>query len=101
MGKGITHNVEQRAFLETIKEKIATTFDAADGTLLKLVRIQQADTTAARLGMESALTAFLNEMYETTEYMQQMADTVRQNIYEASALMGAKEATAFEFQVQK
>jgi hypothetical protein len=69
--------------------------------LLKLVRIQQADTTAARLGMESALTSFLNEMYETTEYMQGIASDIRAQIYEASALMGAKEATEFEFQVQK
>jgi hypothetical protein len=69
--------------------------------LLKLVRIQQADTTAARLGMESALTSFLNEMYETTEYMQGIASDIRTQIYEASALMGAKEATEFEFQVQK
>ena len=40
-------------------------------------------------------------MYETTEYLQSLADTVRGNIYEAQALMGAKEATEFEFQVQK
>jgi hypothetical protein len=99
--KGIAFNVEQRAFLETISEKIATTFNAADSTLLKLVRIQQADTTAARLGMESALTAFLNNMYETTEYMTEAAATIRASIYEASALMEAEEATAFEYQVQK
>lgn len=101
VGRGIAFNVEQRAFLETIKDKIATTFETADATLLKLVRIQQADTTAARLGMESALTAFLNNMYETTEYMTDAAKEIRANIYEASALMGATEATAFEYQVQK
>lgn len=101
VGQGISFNVEQRAFLETIKDKIATTFDVADGTLRKLVRIQQADSSAARLGMESALTSFLNNMYETTEYMQQAADSIRANIYEASALMDAEEATEFEYQVQK
>lgn len=101
VGKGIAFNVEQRAFLETIKEKIATTFEAADASLLKLVRIQQADSTAARLGMESALTSFLNNMYETTEYMEQAADSIRANIYEASALMDAEAATEFEYQVQK
>ena len=101
VGKGIAFNVEQRAFLDTVSSKIATTFEATEGTLLKLIRIQQADTTAARLGMESALTAFLNNMYETTEYMSEMADSIRGSIYEASALMGAAEATAFEYQVQK
>ena len=101
VGKGIAFNVEQRAFLQTISDKIATTFDATDATLVKLVRIQQADTTAARLGMESALTAFLNNMYETTEYMTEAASSIRANLYEASALMGAANATAFEYQVQK
>lgn len=101
VGKGIAFNVEQRAFLDTISEKIATTFEATDASLLKLVRIQQADSTAARLGMESALTAFLNNMYETTEYMTEAADSIRASIYEASALMTAEEATDFEYQVQK
>lgn len=101
VGQGIAFDVEQRAFLQTISDKIATTFNATDSTLLKLVRIQQADTTAARLGMESALTSFLNSMYETTEYMQSAAAEIRQNIYEASALMGATQGVAFEYQVQK
>lgn len=101
VGKGISFNVEQRAFLETIKNKIADTFEAADTSLVKLVRIQQEDTTAARLGMESALTSFLNNMYETTEYMSEMASSIRSNIYEASALMTAKSATEFEYQIQK
>jgi DNA-binding transcriptional MerR regulator len=101
VGKGIAANVEQRAFLMTLSDKIATTFDAADSTLVKLVRIQQADTTAARLGMESALTSFLNSMYETTEYMTDAAASIRANLYEASALMDASAATAFEYQVQK
>lgn len=101
VNKGIAFNVEQRAFLETIKDKIATTFNAFDSNLNKLVRIQQQDTTAARLGMESALTAFLNNMYETSEYMHEMANSIRDNLYEASALMTAKSATEFEYQVQK
>ncbi len=101
ISQGIAFNVKERAFLDVLKDKVATTFNVADGTLLKLVRIQQADTSAARLGMESALTEFLNSMYATTEYMQQAAESIRSNLYEASALMGAKEATEFEFQVQK
>ena len=59
VGTGISQNVQQRAFLDTVTNKIATTFDVTDGTLLKLVRVQQADTTAARLGMESALNSLL------------------------------------------
>ncbi len=99
--KGIAFNVDQRAFLATISEKIATTFNAADGTLLRLVRIQQQDTTAGRLGMESALTSFLNNMYETTEYMTDAAASVRSSLEEMSALSGATMATEVEYQMQK
>lgn len=98
---GISHNVKLRAFLMTITDKIATTFEVNDSTMLRLIRMQQQDTTAARMGMESALNAFLNNMFETTEYLSKLADNVRSNLEEAQALMGAKEATEFEYQVQK
>jgi len=98
---GIAYNVEQRAFLQTIKDKIATTFDANNGTLLRLVRIQQQDSTAARLGMESAMNSFLNNMYENTEYLKDVARQVKGSLEEAMALMNYTDAVAFEYQVQK
>jgi hypothetical protein len=51
--------------------------------------------------MESALTAFLNNMYETSEYMQGIAESVRGNLAEALSLMEAKTAVGFEHTVQK
>lgn len=101
VSQGIAFNVEQRATLDVIKDKIATTFDAANGTLLRLVRIQQQDTTAGRLGMEAALNEFLNNMYETTEYMQGLATTVKSNLEEAMSLMTGENALSFEYQIQK
>lgn len=101
VSQGIAFNVEQRAALDVMKDKIATTFDAANGTLLRLVRIQEQDTTAGRLGMESALTAFLNNMYQTTEYMEGIAKTVKGNLEEAMSLMTGENALSFEYQVQK
>lgn len=101
VGKGIAFNVEQRATLDVVKDKIATTFDAANGTLLRLVKIQQQDTTAGRLGMESALNAFLNNMYETTEYMSTLATSVKSNLEEAMSLMSGENALSFEYQIQK
>ena len=101
VGQGIAFNIEQRATLAVLKDKIATTFEAANGTLLRLVRIQQQDTTAGRLGMESALTAFLNNMYETTEYMEGIAKTVKGSLEEAMSLMTGENALSFEYQVQK
>lgn len=99
--KGIAFNLTQRAFLMTVSDKIANTFDAADGTLLRLVRIQQEDSTAGRLGMESALNSFLNEMYETSEYLSDVARSVRGSLQEMEALMSGAEATEVEYQVQK
>lgn len=101
ISQGIAYNVEQRAFLMTLSDKIATTFNTTDATLLRLVRIQQQDTTASRLGMESALTAFLNNMYETTEYMQGLAESTRSALLEAQSLMSGAAATELEYQVQK
>lgn len=98
---GIAFDLEQRAFLMTIQEKIATTFNVADGTLLRLIRIQQEDSTAGRLGMEASLNAFLNEMYETTEYLSDVAASVRGSLEEMESLMTGAEATEVEYQVQK
>lgn len=99
--KGIAFDLEQRAFLMTIQEKIAKTFNVADGTLLRLIRIQQEDTTAGRLGMESTLNAFLNNMYETSEYLSDVASSVRSSLQEMESLMTGTAATEVEFQVQK
>lgn len=103
VSKGIAYNVEQRAFLGTISEKIATTFDSANGTLLKLIRVQQSDTTAARLGLEANLNAYLNGMYKNTEYLSDMFDTVSENIYEATSQYTYETGGGvdFEYQVQK
>ena len=99
--KGIAFDLKQRAFLMTIQEKIANTFNVADGTLLRLIRIQQEDSTAGRLGMESALNSFLNNMYETSEYLSDVAASVRGSLEEMQALMQGSDAVEVEFQVQK
>ena len=101
VSSGIAFDVEQRAFLATISEKIATTFDANDSTLRRLIRLQQQDSTAARLGMESAMNAFLNNMYENTEYLGSLSSSVRGQLEEAQALLSTEQAVELEFQVQK
>jgi hypothetical protein len=101
VAEGIAFDLEQRAFLATIKDKIATTFDVTNGTLLRLIRIQQQDSTAGRMGMEVALNAFLNEMYENTEYLKTVATSVKSSLEEMEALMEGDVATEVEYQVQK
>jgi predicted house-cleaning noncanonical NTP pyrophosphatase (MazG superfamily) len=99
--EGIAYNLEQRAFLQTISDKIANTFNAADGTLLRLIRLQQADTTAARLGMEAMLTKYLNRMFEDTSYLSGAHDPVNNNMMDAFSQMSRDVAAEFEFTVHK
>ena len=98
---GINYNVEQRAFLATISNKIATTFDAANGTLLHLIRVQQADTTAARLGLEASLTKYFNAMFGDTSYLTNTFDTVSSNLLGATSQLGYQSGVEFEYAVQK
>ena len=98
---GIAYNVEQRAFLESVKDDIASTFNAFDSTLLQIIRVQQSDSTAARLGMEASLNQFFNSMYANTEYLNNLSDTVTGSLYEATSLLSSNDSIGFEYQVQK
>lgn len=100
VSQGIAYNVEQRAFLQTMKDKIAETFDAANGTLLRLIRIQQADSTAARLGLEANLLQFFNSTFKDSSYLNSLSDTVASTILGASSQLGRNGSLAFESTVQ-
>ena len=100
--RGIAYNVEQRAFLSTIAEEIATTFDAFDSNLLRLIKLQQSDSTAARLGMEAELTKTLNKVFQDSSYLtDEVYKGVRGALIDSESLMGRGEATEFEYVVQK
>jgi hypothetical protein len=99
--QGITYNVEQRAFLATVSDKIATTFDAFNSNLSQIIKIQQADSTAARLGLESQLTKFFNSTFGDTSYLSQMFDTVSASLLGAESQLGTKKSVEFEYTVQK
>lgn len=99
--EGVATNLDQRAFLNTLKDDIATTFDAANGTLLRLIRLQQSDSTASRLGMEAYLTRFLNELVSDTSYLKQTFDSVETALIDASSQMTSSMATEMEYVVQK
>lgn len=99
--RGIAFNIDQRAFLATISDKIATTFDAFDSNLLNLIRIQQSDTTAARLGMEASLTKYFNNAFQSTQYLSDAFDSVSSALYGATSLLSGQEGVNFEYQIQK
>ena len=98
---GIAYNVEQRAFLMTISDKIATTFDAHSSTLLKIIRIQQQDSTIYRMGAEAKLTEFFNSQFNDSSYMSDVYDQVSQAIASSIAQLGTAGGAEYEYNVQK
>lgn len=99
--KGIAYNVEQRAFLATISDKIVSTFDAFDSNLMRIIRLQQADTTQARMGMEAQLLQFFNSTFSDNSYLVDGYDAVSQALLDANAQMSREMSVAFEYNVQK
>lgn len=98
---GIAYNVEQRAFLQTVSENIASTFNAFEANLTRIIRIQQADSTAARLGLEATLKELLNSQYADTSYLNNSFDDVSRALIEATSQMSKENAIEFEYTVQK
>ncbi len=99
---GIADNVTQRAFFGSISGKIATTFKVAEASMLEIIRIQQKDTTAARLGMEANLTRLFNAYFHDTSYLNQVYDTVQSALIDTSAMFPSTEASVeFEYIIQK
>lgn len=98
---GITYNLELRSFIASTSDKIAATFNAFDSSLMRIIRIQQADSTVARLGMEATLTQFLQGMFQDTSYLTESASSVRGSLLGAESQMGLTGATEFEYVVNK
>lgn len=98
---GIAYDVEARAYLSVIAEDIASTFEATNATLNRMIRLQQADTTASRLGMEAYLTKFYNKLFSDTSYLTDQFDSVTDAIFEASANLEKAQSVEFEYAVQK
>lgn len=100
VAQGIAQNLEERAFLATVSDRIATTFNAFDSSMLRLIRIQQQDSTAARLGMEAQLTSLLNSRFGDTSYLSDTASSIRSALLGSQSLMSTGESLAFESTVQ-
>jgi hypothetical protein len=52
---------------------------------MRIIRIQQQDSTASRLGMEKALNDMLNSYYKDTSYLTQTFDEVSSALFEMTA----------------
>lgn len=97
---GITYNVEQRAILETIKDKTISSFSSMEGSLLRLVRLKQTDLTANQFGMEAALRNTLNRVFKDSTYMKDMFDGISGAITDAVMISGNKDVTEYSSVVQ-
>ncbi len=98
---GIAYDVELRAFLGEMSERIATTFEITNQTMNRMIRLQQADTSASRLGMEAYLTRFYNKLFSDSSYLDAQFDSVTTAIFEASANLEKAQSIEFEYAVQK
>ena len=97
---GITYNVEQRAFLQTIAKDIDSVFNATNGSLTQLIRLQNRDLSANRLAIEYSLQKFLNQNYQTSEYIRHGFTDVSNSLLAAQSTMETNAAVAFEAAVQ-
>lgn len=96
---GITYNVEQRAFLQTLAQDIDMVFNAQDGSLTQLIRLQNRDLSSNRMAIEYSLQKFLNQNYQTSEYIKHFAD-ISGSLLTAQSTMNARQAVDFEGTIQ-
>lgn len=101
VGKGILYNVEQRAFLQSLSEDLDMVFNATDGTLTRLINIQQKDLSANRMAIEASLKEFLNQNYKTSQYIKDGFVGVSNSLIEAQSLMTTTTGMQMEATVQK
>ena len=100
---GISYNIESRTLLATITDKVISTFDVLSADLQRLIRLQQADTTAARMGIESSINKLLNSMYSDTSYLSSQGphDSIESAILQASSMLSRDMSVEFEYIIHK
>lgn len=101
VSQGIVNNVEQRAYLETLAQDLDMVFNYQTGSLNRLIRLQQSDLSSHRMAIEASLKEFLNQNFQTSEYIREGFANVSQNLLEAQSLMSGNSAVALESVIQK
>ena len=99
--EGISYNLEERAFLASLSDKIVNSFDVGNATLTRLIRLYQEDFTQAMLGSEAWLTQIFNSMYEDTSYLKNVDDSVMSALTDVMATLDRSDALQFQYDVQK
>lgn len=97
---GISENVEQRAFLETISDDLNLLLDTQTGSLARLIRLQDASIAENRVAIEYSLREFLNQNYQTSEYIKDSYLKVADSISELQAISTTSLASSIESALQ-
>jgi len=99
--EGILYNAEQRAFLQTLADDLGGIFNATDGSLIRLINLQRTDLTDERLAIQTSLKTFLNQNYETSQYIKDGFTEVSNALLEAQATMTARSGMQLEAVIQQ
>ena len=99
--KGIVANVEQKAFLASIKDGIISTFDIADSTMLRIIKLQGEESTTNRMVMQASLRDYLNQQYQNSQYIVENYKQVSDSLLEATSLLTSSMSLGLESTVQK
>lgn len=97
--QGATYNLEERATLAAVSEKISSTFDIMSPYLLRLARLTGEDTSYAALGASATLTELLNSQFLDTQYLTRLSPSVTNAIVDAASL--SDDSTGFIYAVEK
>jgi len=98
---GIVFNAEQRAYLATIANDLGMVFDPTKGELPRLINLQRKDLSDERMAIEYSLKEFLNQNYQTSQYIKEGFQSVSDSLIEAQSLMTSTGAMEFESVVQQ
>lgn len=101
VGKGMARDVEMMAFIEAVKDDVQSTFDAFDSNLLRVIRLQDSNSTVARLGLESSLNDLFLRYFDDTTYLSDVYDSINSTLVDAMSQMSAQQGVEFEYIVQK
>lgn len=100
VNEGIVYNVEQRAFLQTLSDDMDLMFNANNGSLTRLIRLQSTDLTSYRMAIQYDLQTFLNQNYSTSEYIKDAFTNVSESLLETQSLLSSSEGIALESTLQ-
>ena len=101
VNEGILYNVEQRAFLQTISDDLNMVFDASNGSLTRLINLQRVDLSSNRMAIEASLKEFLNQNFETSQYIKDGFANVSNALLEAQSIMNVQSGINLEAVVQQ